>query len=223
MILIKSMKLKIILALSVLMNAVLAGYFVDRRIKFKRSQQPAINWFDVANEGKSAIQDSLPLDSNDAVFVGTSITEGFPAELLPGKNRGIGGNEAHHILGRIGKIAACKPKKIFVEVGLGDFYTSQRPVDTVYNNILKIVGEVCRLSPGTKVYIQSVLPVHGTHGFVKDSIELLNSRLKKHPYYIDLYNAFSRGGQQDATLFYDGCHPNYTGYKKWALLLKPYL
>jgi lysophospholipase L1-like esterase len=215
----------VILGVSILLNLFLIGVFIDRRIKFLKSQQPQRDkWFDMYNDARVAIQDSLRLDSTDVVFVGTSMTEGFPAEMIPGRNRGIGGNETYHLLKRIQHIAKYRPRKIFIEIGTGDFATSKRPVDSVYRNLKEVVSIAQRVSPTTQVYVQSLIPVSGTYGFYADSVVKLNNLLENFgPCYIDLYSAFMRGGRQDSTLVYDGAHPNYAGYKRWLEVLKPYL
>jgi hypothetical protein len=66
----------------------------------------------------------LHLDSSDVVFVGNSLTEGFPlTEMFHNiniKNRGISGNTISDVLDRITPIAQAHPRKMFIEIGIND-------------------------------------------------------------------------------------------------------
>ncbi len=57
----------------------------------------------------------FPIQSDDIVFIGNSLTEMFNVTELFGnvKNRGIGGDKSRGLLFRLASIVEGKPKKIF--------------------------------------------------------------------------------------------------------------
>jgi lysophospholipase L1-like esterase len=167
----------------------------------------------------------LPIDSGDLVFVGTSITEGFPVtELfhsLKVKNRGIGGNETRFILEYIEKIAKKKPAKIFLEIGVNDLKI-QVPVDTVFDRYRRIIDIIGKASPGTEVIVQSTLSTSPPI----DEIAELNRRLSewchnKKITYVDLYSALCKDGALDTAFTPDGIHLNAGAYTIWKDKIGP--
>ncbi|MBS4063184.1 MAG: sialate O-acetylesterase, partial [Chitinophagaceae bacterium] len=103
-----------------------------------------------------------PVDTNDIIFVGNSITDGAEwTELFHDqniKNRGISGDISAGILNRIGAIVKCRPKKIFLMIGTNDLARGIS-ADSVIKNILLTVAFIKQESPSTQVFIQSILPV----------------------------------------------------------------
>ena len=142
-----------------------------------------------------------PLNFGDIVFLGNSITaEGKDwSERLsyPNiKNRGIGGDVTAGVLARIDEITYFKPKAVFLLIGINDLWNntpSVPSVEYISSNIIKISNVINKISPNTKIYIQTLLPVEKE--VYKEHIKSINSVLKqaqnKNPYkIIDLYSVF---------------------------------
>ncbi|HLZ87678.1 MAG TPA: GDSL-type esterase/lipase family protein, partial [Puia sp.] len=97
------------------------------------------------------------------IFLGNSITEfGDWKRLLHDPsvlNRGIAGDNTFGILDRLPEVIARQPAKLFIEAGVNDIGQGV-PVGMIVGNISSIVGYVRVKSPGTKIYVVSVLPTN---------------------------------------------------------------
>ncbi len=104
----------------------------------------------------------MPLQKEDVVFVGNSITDGSEwNELfhdLHIKNRGISGDATFGILHRWQQIVKASPKKVFLMIGTNDL-SRGASVDSVFKNIMLAADYLKQESPTTQLYIQSILPV----------------------------------------------------------------
>jgi len=97
------------------------------------------------------------------VMLGNSITEFGDWKRLFGDsgvvNRGIAADNTFGMLERLSDIIARQPSKLFIEAGINDI--GQRvPVGMIVGNIISIVQYVRVKSPGTRVYVLSVLPTN---------------------------------------------------------------
>jgi lysophospholipase L1-like esterase len=161
----------------------------------------------------------LPLQKNDIVFVGNSITEGFPlSELFNSvriKNRGIGGDNSFDILYRIDDILKYQPKSIFLMVGINDIH-QRLPEEITMTNISQILKKIKETN--TTIYIQSILPT--SDSAINVIVRKYNQRLKKlakneQNKFIDLYPKFISRNKIADSLTYDGLHLTTQGYKIW--------
>ena len=129
-----------------------------------------------------------PVNPGDIVFLGNSITDGAEWHELFGdskiKNRGISGDISAGVLYRIAGIAKQKPGKVFLMIGINDLARGVS-TDSLLKNILLTAEYFKQLSPSTKLYIQSILPVSNQfgkfigHASKTDSILKVNIRLSK--------------------------------------------
>ncbi len=179
--------------------------------------------------------DSLHPIKKSIVFLGNSITEvGAWAEVLPGEqviNRGISGDNSFGVYARLDQVLAIKPRKIFLTIGVNDIKRGT-PLDYIVNNYERIAAKVKAVSPRTKLYFQSVLPVTESvlaNIYVKitnSKIKQLNERMKavaaKYDCpYIDLHPVFvDDNGQLKRELTTDGLHLKQAAYILWANYLK---
>jgi lysophospholipase L1-like esterase len=171
------------------------------------------------------------LKPNSIVFLGNSLTQGgkwdswFPN--LPTANRGISGDNTEGVLARLQEITISKPAKVFLMIGINDISQNYNN-DYLCSNFEKIVRQLKKESPGTIIYIQSILPVNNDFSRYKKLINKekqivqLNKRLKylckrEKIYLVNLYPLFL---QKKHTLnreyTTDGLHLNEAGYKIWA-------
>jgi lysophospholipase L1-like esterase len=223
------MKIKLILFFSILINAVLAGIFI---------QKIRSNWFEqgvLKLPFRTAIFEGAPKHEGLIYFIGDSHTEGFELnEYLQNgalRNRGVWGDVSGSVLKRIDSVAIVKPKKVFIMVGVNDIMAGLEPKD-IAGNMEKIVSRIHTLSPQTKIYIESVLPTDKEINRTKESSESNIVKLNKlyksiaavdGVTYIDLHPYFVEHGALKKAYSYDGLHMNGHGYSKWSELVKPYL
>ena len=178
--------------------------------------------------------DVMPVQKEDVVFIGNSITDGAEwSELfndLQIKNRGISGDITTGILHRWRQIVAAKPKKIFLMIGTNDL-ARNASADSVVKNILLAADYLKQESPSTHLYVQSILPVtdfykkFAGHTSKVAQIVATNNKLQSaataHQYtYIDLHSAFiNADGKMNERYTNDGLHLVGEGYMLWKHLI----
>ncbi|GIM49965.1 GDSL-type esterase/lipase family protein [Capnocytophaga stomatis] len=181
--------------------------------------------------------DKFPVTSKDIVFLGNSITNGCEWAELFGKknikNRGISGDISQGVYERLDNIVNGKPKKIFLLIGVNDI-ARKIPVETTSQNIEKIVMKIQQVSPKTKIYLQSVLPVNSDFKMFEahqqpEKINELNAEIRQicQKYkvtYVDLYSHFivPNTDKLKPELTNDGLHLMVEGYILWKKIVLPY-
>jgi lysophospholipase L1-like esterase len=163
------------------------------------------------------------------VMLGDSITEFADwSSLLPDvqiDNHGIGGDDTYGVLRRLHLVTSAQPAQVFLMIGTNDLGKGDAVPDIV-DNVARIVDRIRAESPGTTLYLQSVLPRWTTR---RDSVAQLNAGLAalaadQGVEWIDLGPQFDRGdGSMDLALAPDALHPNVDGYRRWAAELQPLL
>jgi lysophospholipase L1-like esterase len=171
------------------------------------------------------------------IFLGNSITEfGDWKGLLrdPGLvNRGIAGDNTFGMLDRLEEVIARRPAKLFIEAGINDIGQGV-PVGMITGNIASIVAFVRVKSPGTRIYVVSVLPtnenaraeypdVYGKNAVVREVDRQLERQAGAEGYtYIDVAGKLGdRSGNLDGQYAQpDGLHLNTQGYGVFAGLLQ---
>ncbi len=181
---------------------------------------------------------SLPQTNGDIIFIGNSITDGGEwSELFNDvkiKNRGISGDISAGIIKRIDEVAKRKPVKVFLMIGTNDLARGISP-DSVVKNIITIADYLKQVTPVTKLYVQSILPVNnvfgkfGGHTSKAEQIKQVNEKLLKespihHYSFIDLYPFFSNSeGKLETKYSNDGLHLTGAGYLLWKHLVYPHV
>ena len=179
-----------------------------------------------------------PLEKGEIVFLGNSLTQFgkwdlyFPDVKIG--NRGIAGDNTLGMLGRLHEIIKAKPKKLFIMAGINDIAMG-RSESKIMANIQSIIYQVEGGSPQTKIYIQSILPVHNDVGrYIRlkgkeKQIENLNKELKKFCkeagiLFIDVYpSLLEKKRKLDMKYTEDGLHLNDNGYAVWIDHLRKYV
>lgn len=176
-----------------------------------------------------------PVKQVNTIFFGDSITEmGNWGDLLGDTtvlNRGIGGDITYGALKRLNDIIVRQPKKLFILLGINDI-GKDIPNAVIADNYFKIITQIHTKSPHTKIYVQSILPVDGTHArfpqhYDKGShVPVVNSLLKAKAKefsftWVDIASLFTdKRGLLDSRYTVEGLHLNQDAYKVWVAYLK---
>ena len=135
---------------------------------------------------------------------------------------------------RLDALVKGRPAKIFILVGINDISRGIE-VETIVQNMKRIVEKIQNESPKTKIYIQSILPVNPDFGMFKGHMkpELIkeinqsyqNIAQEYKVNYIDLYSHFleEETDKMDKKYTNDGLHLLGEGYLLWREIVKPYL
>lgn len=201
----------------------------------------ALEWDSTYRPGKYHLRveqfRSYPNTPGDIIFIGNSITERTEWNELLGmtniRNRGISSDITFGVLERLDEVTRRKPAKLFILIGINDI-SRNVPDSVILLNYCRIIRQVKRESPGTKIYFQTILPVNNEfparNQFNKDEhIQFVNEELKKiavrekvvvidlHPYFL------GPSKKLDKKYTPDGLHLNAEGYKLWASILTLYI
>lgn len=180
---------------------------------------------------------SQPITKGGIIFLGNSLTEYGDWQSLLGDstiiNRGIAGDNTFGVLDRLEEIITRQPDKLFVEIGINDI-SQNIPDSIILKNIFTLVAQVQTRSPGTKIYVHSILPTNDRvkndypEAYNKNAqidlvdLQLRDSAKQKNFTYIDLNTKVrDHNGKLDQKYAApDGLHLNKAGYATWVRLLK---
>ncbi len=173
----------------------------------------------------------LPINSNNIVFIGNSITnmhewwEAFESNHNI-VNRGVWGTFIGETVNNIEAVAAGKPHKVFIMVGTNDLgKNGSRNIEDIINKTRFMIEHLQRVSPATQIYIQGILPsVYNRE--IEQLIET-NNKLKdlctEHNLtYIDLWDDLI-SLTTDNTHTLDGLHLKASGYQIWTKKIEEYI
>ena len=179
---------------------------------------------------RSSLFELLPVDSDDIVFWGNSLTNGCEWHELFGnpniKNRGISSDVIQGLIDRSEPILKGHPRKVFILSGVNDI-SHNLSADSVARVMEKLIVKVKTESPNTKIYLQSLLPVNNDFGRYKAMIGKENviietnkrfeALAEKHGIvWIDLYTRFvGPDGKMKKEYTNDGLHLLGAGYIVW--------
>lgn len=187
---------------------------------------------------RTSLFELLPVYENDIVFLGNSITDGgefnelFEIDNI--KNRGIRSDVMTGVQKRLEQVTNGKPKKIFLLIGINDV-SHGHSVDKLAARYEALVKAIRQQSPGTLLYVQSVMPVNNSFKRYKGligkeaTIKSFNGRIKKiaetnGATYIDLWPFLQdSNGNLKAEFTNDGLHLNGKGYKAWTSGIERYV
>lgn len=221
------MKLRIALGISLLLNLLVLAFVAKVWLK---PDMAASSWLDASIARRESFFQRHPVQASDIVFLGDSITQGGEwDELFPDaftKNRGIGGDITTGVLGRLQQVTEGRPRAVFIKIGTNDLTHGPVERQTSYAQYRTIVELIQRESPGTEIYLQSILPRAAKY---REEVEAFNSQIKaiadeRSVTYIDLYPHFlADDGSIDDAYSNDELHLNGQGYDLWAEQLLPYV
>lgn len=182
--------------------------------------------------------------TDNFVFLGDSITEGYPLEELyddmPVINSGISGYQTTDILANLDKMVYIyNPTKVFLLIGTNDLGVG-KDKKKVVSNIKLIIKKINNKKPKCKIYLESIYPInnsdddkinHETVGVrTNKQIKEVNKSLKEYAKetdnvtYIDVYTELLDTNKKELALKYtkEGLHITDMGYLKITKILLPY-
>ncbi len=127
-------------------------------------------------------------------------------------------------MSRIDAIVQAQPEKLLVLIGTNDLRFGTSASDIVAN-VQKLIELTRAASPGTEIYVQSLLPRSAEF---RASIKMLNQQLEAaigdSAVWINLYPDFvDEDGSISNTFSNDELHLNGRGYLAWRDRIRPFL
>jgi len=180
---------------------------------------------------RTSLFELLPIQGNDIVFLGNSITDGgefnelFKMNNI--KNRGISSDIITGVEKRLGQVTSGRPAKIFLLIGINDI-SHGLPVDELARRYERLVKKIKEQSPSTHLYVQSIMPINNSFKRYKalidkeQSIKALNDRIQEiaarhDATYVDLWPILAnKEDKLDPEFTNDGLHLNGRGYRVWT-------
>lgn len=191
-------------------------------------------------EERKALFDAEPsIHSSDIVMLGDSLTcfGGDWARRLgisdvPVFNRGIAGDDLPGIRDRLDQIVPYHPALVVFLAGVNDI-SHGCSAQEIAEGIFDVVNRFRRNSPGTKLILQSLLPINesfhqwrlleGKTGIVPEVNRLIADKASsEHITYLDLFPHFVIPDTpvMRPELTVDGLHLTEAGYNIWGSLLR---
>lgn len=180
---------------------------------------------------RTSLFELLPVHEEDIVFLGNSITDGGEFNELFGTdnilNRGIRSDVITGVEKRLGQVTGGKPAKIFLLIGINDI-SHGLSVDELARRYDRLVKKIREESPGTRLYVQSVMPVNNSLKRYKalygkeETIRQLNERIhriadERGAVWVDLWPLLAdANGNLKREFTNDGLHLNGRGYRVWT-------
>ena len=186
------------------------------------------------NRMKLFLADTPKQSPGGIVFLGDSITEGFPlGQYFPGMhvvNRGIGGDRVTGVLDRMEvSVYDLKPVKLFLMIGTNDILWPQSKIKEWTRNYDNLVVKIKEHCPDCAIYAQSILPTSGKFAQHNKTVKRYNAVIKKIAKkravnYLDIHSTLvNESGELRSDYTKDGVHLTPAGYMRWVALLEPYI
>lgn len=147
-------------------------------------------------------------------------------------NRGIIGDTSTGMKKRALHACKGKPSDLFIECGANDLASGISSKE-VADGIISLISTLKKISPGTTLHVNSVLPINESFGRWKtlkgktDTIPVINLILQRYCAdngidYVDIFSKLVEPGTNTMRLEYckDGLHLLPKGYEVWATELK---
>lgn len=184
-------------------------------------------------DGKAAQTDVRVKRNNTVVFFGDSLTKGgrWKSYFKSRKtvNMGIVGDTIEQIDERVGKVAALRPEKVFLEGGINSLM--RESYDASLKAYEKLLDDVQSQLTGVPVYVISVLPISvemEKYGCTNADIVKFNAEIEKLAAargftFVDVHSSYVKNGVLNPKLTVDGLHLKKRAYKFWKKAIKSYV
>jgi lysophospholipase L1-like esterase len=196
-------------------------------------------WMSIAkwNAVHAAQQARAKQGGIDLMFVGDSITQGWPHDLFEqafgrfhAANFGVGGDHTGNVLYRLDDpaMAALKPRVIVLLIGVNNFFHCGDDTAQTFAGIRKVVDQLRHEYPDARILLNAVLPYGEPQETVKrDQVRDLNRMVAtladgSHVVYHDYGARFLQpDGTISRAIMADYLHPTPQGYRIWADAMLP--
>lgn len=170
---------------------------------------------------KQSIFNIMPNSLEEIIFLGNSIFdycdwhEFFRNKNI--KNRGIDGDIINGIIDRLDEVIVSEPAKIFLMIGINDL-ARNRTIEEIISDYDRLISLICQRSPGTEIFILSILPTDNRSNLQNTHIAEINKGLaniagKYKQNYINIFDLLlSKEQTLDTAYTFDGLHLNGKGY-----------
>jgi len=175
------------------------------------------------------------IKSDSIVFLGDSLTEWFDLENYFKRtdlvNRGVAGDITDGVLYRLEEIIIAKPAEVYLMIGINDLFQGYA-IEHIITNLKTIIDRLLEGAHGTKLFIQSILPINEDYFIVGDNLNPkileINQQLEsfckyRKIKYINLHPHFLQDEKLNPAYTNDGGHLTDQGYEKWAQLIQTHL
>jgi lysophospholipase L1-like esterase len=196
-------------------------------------------WMSIAkwNEIRAAQQARAREKGVDLMFVGDSITQGWPQDLFESEfgryhaaNFGVGGDHTGNVLYRLDDpaMAALTPRAIVLLIGVNNFFHCGDDTQQTFAGIRKVVETLRREYPDARILLNAVLPYgeaqeESKRAQVRDLNRLVATLADGgHVVYRDYGpRLLQLDGTISSDIMADHLHPTPKGYRIWADAMLP--
>jgi lysophospholipase L1-like esterase len=203
------------------------------------ARQTEHSWMSIArwNELHAAQQARAAQGGIDLMFVGDSITEGWPKDQWAANfgrfhpaNFAIGGDHTGNVLYRLDdpKMAALAPRAIVLLIGVNNFFHCGDDVPHVFAGIEQVVVKLRAMYPQARILLNGVLPYgapdeKGKRAQVRELNRLVATLADgRQVVYRDYGPCLAEAdGTVSRDVMPDYLHPNAKGYRLWAEAMLP--
>lgn len=201
-------------------------------------QTPPEGKYDAYYYRRATLFAQLPITKSDIVFLGNSLTDGAEWNELLGnphiKNRGIVGDIVQGYIDRLYPILKGQPKKIFIMGGVNDISHGVSG-DSIARATERLITLIKTLSPRTRIYLQSLLPINNDFGrykllagrehvVVEANAALERVAKRQGVTWINLFPLMADSeGKLRREFTNDGLHLMGPAYLVWRDAVKPYV
>jgi lysophospholipase L1-like esterase len=168
----------------------------------------------------------------DLMFLGDSITEGWPAQLFAERfgqykavNFGIGGDHTGTVLWRLQDphFAALTPRLIVLLIGVNNFGLCGESAEQAFSGIAAVVAALRKQYPAARILLNALLPTDETPAGAKRAKVVAVNRMVatlhdgKQVLYRDYGPAFLQAdGSLSNDVMPDFLHLSEKGYRMWS-------
>lgn len=226
----KAKRIGILFVVLVLIVAICSSVWVFRQAKASKTYDEKVAAFSEENP---------KLEKGQIVFVGDSITAGYPLQLyyhnlnLKTYNRGISGDTTSWLLTRLQtSLIDIAPSKIVLMIGTNDINLG-KSAEEIAQNYQSILDLIASALPDSDVWCVSVIPQNDQYS---DQAQENNKRIQEtnqkienlaaiYGYqYVNLYDELTdKDGLLKRRYSTDGLHLNLWGYCVWTDVMKAHL